>query len=134
MTENERKWATATSESKKRATSAEITNALNEDNTEIKVGTPLYLYDDCNLWTVRMVHNPYTVTGFKGKKIEIRAAKLIFKGVRYFDTLPDAIIEDPNGKVKYLRKNKNGKWVVTPKECNNETAVFGRYDYQPYLD
>lgn len=132
--ENERKWETALDYAKARAIKANATNMLNEGN-EPEIGMPLYTYKDCNLWTVSMVHNPYTVIAKKGKRIVIQEARLIFNGVRYFNTLPDRIEADPNGKTKTLRyDSKKNRWVVTPKEYSAEVAVFGRYDYQPYLD
>lgn len=134
--ENEMKWESAVPEAKERAIAAEMTNAANvKDNKNIKPGDKLYLYTDCNLWTVRMVHRPYTVTEVKGNIAKIREAKLVFHGVRYFDTLPDEIVPDPYGKEQKLRWNaKKNRWQVTPKKYDPEVAVFGRYDYQPYLD
>ena len=136
--ENEMKWESAVLEAKARAIAAEMTNAANvkKDDKNIKVGDPLYLYTDCNLWTVRMCHDPYTVIGVKGKRITIQEARLVFNGPRYFDTLPDGIEPNPNGDIKTLRYDTKGKrWVITPKSgSNHKVAVFGRYDYQPYLD
>lgn len=135
-TMNDYKWETAIPEAKERAIAAEMTNAANEKNDKnIKPGDKLYLYTDCNLWTVRMVHKPYTVTEVKGNIAKIREAKLVFHGIRYFDTLPDEIVPDPYGKEQKLRWNaKKNRWQVTPKKYGPEVAVFGRYDYQPYLD
>lgn len=137
-TMNDYKWETAIPEAKARAIAAEMTNAANvkKDDKNIKVGDPLYLYTDCNLWTVRMCHDPYTVIGVKGKRITIQEARLVFNGPRYFDTLPDGIEPNPNGDIKTLRYDTKGKrWVITPKSgSNHKVAVFGRYDYQPYLD
>lgn len=133
-TMNDYKWETATPEAKARAISAELTNKTSNEN--VKVGDHLYLYTDCNLWTIRMCHDPYTVIGIKGNRITIQEARLVFNGPRYFDTLPDAIVPNPLGELKMLRYDKKGnRWVVTPKNgSDHKVAVFGRYDYQPYLD
>lgn len=136
MSENEMKWNTATPVARARAIAAEMNNVSdNTDDKNIHVGDKLYTYTDSKLWTIRMCHEPYTVTEVKGNMAKIRKAKLVFNGPRYFDTLPDAIVEDPSGEEKKLRWNpKQNRWQITPKRYDAEVAVFGKYDYQPYLD
>lgn len=101
-----------------------------------EVGTKLYLWTPCNNGMVAMVRNPYTVIGSKKGKVLIQSCKLIFNGPRYYDTLADDIQEDPNGQVRELNwAPKKGCWQVDEYHTGYpQVAVFGKWDYQPYLD
>lgn len=99
------------------------------------VGERLYTYTPCNLHYVAMVRNPYTVDSVKGNTIVIREAEPVFYGTRYFDTLPDEIRDNPNGKKMTMRwSEKKQRWQETPCNSYPEVAVFGEWDYFPYLD
>lgn len=99
------------------------------------VGEKLYIWTPCNMWTVAMVRNPYTVDSVKGNTMVIREARLIFRGVRYFDTLPDAIVDDPNGrKLTFRWSEKKQRWQESPAGSYPRVAEFGEWDYQPYID
>ena len=99
------------------------------------VGKRLYTYTPCSDCWVRDVRNPYTVESVKGNTCVIRAAGLIFRGPRYYDTLPDEIRDDPNGKRMTLRwSEKKQRWQESPAGSYPEVAVFGRWDYAPYLN
>lgn len=102
-----------------------------------KIGEHLYTYTPSGNYWVSMVRNPYTVINISksGKEITIQAAKPIFFGVRYYDTLPDDIVEDPNGRIKKMRwSEKKHRWQESPAGSYPEVAVFGEWDYQPYLN
>lgn len=99
------------------------------------VGEHLYIYTPCNMYYVRMVRNPYTVAEVKGNTIKIREARCIFYGARYYDTLADDIVDDPNGSILTFRwSEKKQRWQESPAGSYPRVAVFGEWDYQPYLD
>ena len=101
-----------------------------------EVGTKLYLWTPCNDSWVAMIRKPYTVIGKEKRKVLIQRCKLIFNGVRYYDTLPDEIQEDPQGQVRKLSwAPKKCRWQVDENRSGYpEVAVFGEWDYQPYLN
>lgn len=99
------------------------------------VGEKLYTYTPCNAYYVRAVRNPFTVESVRGDTIIVRAARPVFLGVRYFDTLPDYIEDDPDGERKKFRwSEKKQRWQESPAGSYPEVAVFGGWDYFPYLD
>ncbi len=99
------------------------------------VGEHLYTYTPCNMYYVRAIRNPYTVESVKGNTIVIREAEPVFYGLRYYDTLPDEIRDNPNGKKKTFRwSEKKQRWQESPCGSYPEVAVFGEWDYFPYLD
>ena len=100
-----------------------------------KVNEHLYLYTPCNSYYVAMVRKPYTVEAVNGRTCTIRAAKPIFNGAVYYDTLPDRIEDDLNGQKMKLRwSEKKQRWQETPCDSYPRVAVFGKWDYQPYLN
>lgn len=99
------------------------------------VGERLYTYTPCSDMWVSMVRKPYTVDSVKGNVCVIRAAHPIFNGPCYYDTLPDAIVDDPNGQKMTLRwSEKKQRWQESPAGSYPRVAVFGAWDYQPYLN
>lgn len=99
------------------------------------VGEKLYTYTPCNSYYVAMIRNPYTVESVKGKTMVIRAAEPIFCGPRYYDSFPETIVDNPNGKRKTFRwSEKKQRWQESPADSYPEVAVFGAWDYYPYLD
>ena len=99
------------------------------------VGEKLYTYTPCNSYYVAMIRNPFTVESVKGNTMTIRAARPVFLGPRYYDTLPDFIVDDPDGERQTFRWNeKHQRWQETPAGRYPRVAVFGKWDYQPYLD
>lgn len=99
------------------------------------VGEKLYCYTPCSSYWVSMVRDPYTVESVKGNTCVIREAEPIFLGTRYYDTLPDYIVDDPNGRKLKLRwSEKKQRWQESPAGSYPKVAVFGEWDYQPYLD
>ena len=100
-----------------------------------QIGEHLYTYTPCSDFWVSDVRNPYTVDSVKGNTCVIRAARLVFNGVRYYDTLPDSIEDDPNGRKMTLRwSEKKQRWQESPASSYPQVAVFGTWDYQPYLN
>lgn len=100
-----------------------------------QVGEHLYTYTPCNSYYVAAVRHPYTVEEVKGNTMIIRAARPVFYGVVYYDTLPDTIVDDPNGSRKTFRwSEKKQRWQESPAGSYPEVAVFGEWDYTPYLD
>ena len=103
------------------------------------VGEHLYTYTPSSSYWCSMVHTPWTVESVKGNTCVVREAELIFYGTRYYDTLPDAIVDsDPNSRnVRRLTlrwSEKKQRWQESPCGSYPRVAVFGRWDYQPYLD
>lgn len=99
------------------------------------VGERLYVHTPCNSYWVAMCRYPYTVESVNGNTCVVREAGMIFNGPRYYDTLPDGFYDDPNGRKLKLRWNeKKQRWQETPAGSYPQVAVFGEWDYQPYLD
>lgn len=99
------------------------------------VGEKLYVYTPCSDYWVRSVHYPYTVEEVNGNTCIIRRAKEIYYGVRYYDTLPNEIVDDPNGRKMKLRwSEKKQRWQESPAGSYPYVAVFGDWDYTPYLN
>ena len=100
-----------------------------------EVGERISLYTPCNDYWVAMVRRPYTVAEVNGNTMIVRAARPVFLGTQYYDTLPDYIEDDPNGKLKKMRwSEKKQRWQETPAGSYPEVAIFGGWDYQPYLN
>lgn len=100
-----------------------------------EVNEKLYIYTPCNMHYVKMVHDPFTVESVSGNTMVIRAARPVFLGPRYYDTLPDFIVDDPNGKrMKFRWSEKHQRWQESPAGSYPKVAVFGEWDYFPYLD
>lgn len=101
------------------------------------VGEHLYTYTPCGDGWVSSVRNPYTVIYVNRQKTEciVRAAGMKFPYPRYYDTLPTGFFEDPLGKTKKFRwSEKKQRWQESPAGSYPEVAVFGHWDYQPYLN
>lgn len=99
------------------------------------IGEHLYTYEPSSLYYVRKVRDPWTVIAVKGNTCTIQEAECIFPAPRYFNTLPLDIVENPNGRTLKLRWNeKKQRWQESPAGSYPRVAVFGEYDYFPYLD
>lgn len=99
------------------------------------VGEKLYLYQPCNMYYVQAVRNPFTVESVKGNTIVVRAAMPLFPRPRYYDTMPYDIVDDPNGKRVTLKwSEKKQRWQESPAGSYPKVAVFGEWDFFPYLD
>lgn len=99
------------------------------------VGEHLYIYTPCSDYWVSSVRQPYTVESVKQNTMVIRQAKAVFLGARYYDTLPDYIVDDPNGDCLTFRwSEKKKRWQESPAGSYPRVAVFGEWDYQPYLN
>jgi hypothetical protein len=107
-----------------------------ESNAMPKIGDKLYLRQRTGSYYVDLCKRPYTVKSIiSHDKIEIQECELIFNGPRYYDTLPDEIKADPNGDTMILRWNeKRQAWCEYPLRDYPQFAVFGKWEYQPYLD
>ena len=99
------------------------------------VGEHLYLYTPCsNMW-VSDVRNPYTVDSVNGNTCIVREARPVFYGTRYYDSMPDHIEDDLNGRKKKLRwSEKKQRWQESPADSYPKVAVFGEWDFYPYLN
>ena len=103
------------------------------EKTYPEIGTHLYLYQPKGGYYVTAVRDPYTVIGIDGGRVIIQAARPVFYGVRYFNTLADDIVADPNGQIVTLNyAPKDGVWKESGKY--GRVAVFGDWAYFPYLD
>lgn len=101
------------------------------------IGEQLYTHTPCYDTWVSAVRNPYTVESVNkaGTVCVIRAARPVFLGPCYYDSLPDYIEDDPNGRTMKLRWNeKRQRWQESPAGRYPRVAVFGRWDYAPYLN
>ena len=103
-----------------------------------KVGDKLYLRQKTGDYYVDICKTPYTVVRVTETTVQVRECELLFSGPRYYDSLPEEIIEgNSSSRTKILRwSKKNNRW-----ECKDyrgdpypEFAVFGEWKYQPYLD
>lgn len=100
-----------------------------------EVGEKLYIWTPCSDYYVSMIRKPFTVESVNKNTMVIRAAKPIFLGPVYFDTLPDTIVDDPNGKRLTFRwSEKKQRWQESPASSYPRVASFGYWDYQPYLN
>lgn len=98
-------------------------------------GEKLYISTPCYDYWVSMVRYPYTVESVSGNTMTIRAARPVFCGPVYYDTLPDTIVDDPNGKkLKFRWSEKKQRWQESPAGSYPRVATFGYWDYQPYLN
>ena len=115
---------------------AKYTQKFNEQKVYPNIGDQLYLRQFTGNGWVDMVKRPYTVIEVGPSKVVVQECKLIFNGPRYFDTVADDIIPDPNGRVEELTWHpKRGLWGTKGRESDYpEYAIFGNYEHQPYLD
>lgn len=99
------------------------------------VGEHLYTYTPCNMYYVEAVRDPWTVESVKDNTVTVRAARPVFLGVRYFNTLPDYIEDDPNGeRLTFRWSEKKQRWQESPAGSYPRVAVFGDWAFFPYLD
>ena len=100
------------------------------------VGEKLYIRQRTGNEWVDEVKRPYTVSKIIDKRtIEIQAAKCIFDGPQYYDSLPVDIVEDKEGSTMQMRWNeKHQRWQNGPTKDYPYFCVFGKYEFQPYLN
>ncbi len=100
------------------------------------VGEKLSVYRPSNYYYVEACRDPYTVESVKGNTMVIREARPVFLGVRYFNTLPDYIEDDPNGKrLTFKWSEKKQRWQESPAGSYPlVVAHWGEWTYFPYLD
>lgn len=101
-----------------------------------KVNDKLYIRQKTDNYWVDSVKRPYTVIEVNDNTVIIQACKLIFNGPAYYDTLPDKIEADPNGKTMKLRwSDKKQRWQESPTRGSYPyIAVFGSWEFEPYLN
>ena len=100
-----------------------------------QVGEHLYTWTPCNSYYVAAVRRPWTVENVHGNYCVVRSANPVFIGPRHYDSLPAHIEDDPNGILLKLRWNeKKKRWQESPAGSYPQVAVFGEWDYYPYLD
>lgn len=101
-----------------------------------QVGDKLYLSQITGNCMVDMVKDPYTVIEVTKTSVSVQSAKLIFNGTRYYDTVADDILEDPEGNVLILHwYPTKGKWGIDKYRTGYPSfAFFGKWEHQPYLD
>ena len=102
-----------------------------------KVGEHLYTYTpNTGYYYIGLVRDPWTVISVKGKTITVQEARCIFPTPCYYDTLPLDIVENPNGRTMTMRwSEKYQRWQESPLRGGcPRVAVFGNWDYYPYLD
>lgn len=100
------------------------------------VGTPLYLKQRTGNYYVDAVKIPYTVIGKSRGRLVVQEAKCVFPTPRYYDTLPEEISADDKGEILTLSwSKKNGWWQIDKYKTGYPyIAVFGKYEYYPYLN
>ncbi len=108
----------------------------NKEKYYPKVGDKLYISQITGNYMVDMVKDPFTVISVTSKCVTIQAAKLIFNGKRYYNTIADDIQNDSEGKILNLHwYPSKQKWGVDPYKTGYPSfAFFGRWEHQPYLD
>lgn len=120
-----------------------------------KVGDKLYLRQFTGNYWVDMVRHPYTVVSVSKSKVIVQECLLHFpifkydpntmdeyykqfdgKETRFYDTLPESIEHDPNGHLEELSwHSKRNMWGTKGKDSDYpDYAVFGNWDFQPYLN
>ena len=101
-----------------------------------QIGEHLYIRKSTGNEWIDMIKHPYTVIKIiNDNNIIIQEAECIFPTPRYYDTLPTEIVEDKFGtcmKMKWSEKKQ--KWLESPQDNYPYFAVFGKWDYQPYLN
>ena len=108
-----------------------------KEKTYPKVGDKLYLRQFTGNDYVDMVKRPYTVVEVNKTTIKVQECNLIFNGPRYYDTLPDDIVEDKNGRIEELTWHpKRMMWGTKGREVDYpQFAIFTKdYEFQPYLN
>lgn len=101
------------------------------------VGEHLYTYTPCNNMCVSEVRNPWTVESVNKTQTVcvIRAARPIFEGTQYYDSMPCDIVDDLDGRrIKMRWSEKKQRWQESPNNGYPRVAVFGGWDYFPYLN
>ena len=119
-----------------------------------KVGDKLYLRQFTGDSFVDQVKEAYTVIKVDKSKVVVQSCKYVwptfhyeegmsdyyreFDGqeCRFYDTLPEKILEDNEGVTKELTwHSKRQKWGTKGRESDYpEFAIFGEWRYQPYLN
>ena len=127
-----------------------------KEKTYPNVGDKLYLRQFTGNDYVDMVKRPYTVIGVSKGKVLVQECELVWpiyhcsndghpdydrkelegKRVAFFDTMPESIIEDKNGRIEELTwHNKRKMWGTPGREADYpEYAIFGEWKYFPYLN
>ena len=101
------------------------------------VGEHLYTHTPgTGYYYISLVRNPWTVISVKGNTCVIQSAECIFDGPQYYNSLPVGFREDPYGRTMTLRwSEKKQRWQESPLRGGcPRVAVFGEWDYYPYLD
>ena len=101
-----------------------------------QVGEHLYLSQVTGHYYVDIVKRPYTVIEVNKNEVKVQSCKLIFNGVRYYDTVADDIEEDKEGEILTLHwAPKKKKWQIDKYNTGYpEYAYFGKWEHFPYLD
>ena len=101
------------------------------------VGEHLYTYTPCNNMWISDVRDPWTVESVNKTNTVcvIRAARPIFEGSQYYDSMPSDIVDDLDGRrIKMRWSEKKQRWQESPNNGYPRVAVFGEWDYFPYLN
>lgn len=124
------------------------------EKTNVKPGDKLYLRQFTGNSMIDMVKRPYTVLEVTPTRVKIQTCKYVWpiyhctgnpmldmpeyegKRVQFYDTIPEIIEADKEGEVYELTwHSKKGMWGTKGRERDYpEYAVFGKWEYMPYLD
>ncbi len=124
------------------------------EKTNIKVGDKLYLRQFTGDSFVDMVKRPYTVVKVTKGRVKVQSCKFIWpeyhccgdpytdcpdlegKRVQFYNSLPEIIEEDLNGELVDLTwHSKKGMWGTKGRDREYpEYAIFGKWEYMPYLN
>jgi len=101
-----------------------------------KVGDALYIHQRTGNYWIDSVHRPYTVVEVKNENnIVIREERAIFPKERYYNTMPISIEENPAGKLRNFKwSEKKQRWLESPQGDYPYCAVFGVWEWTPYLN
>lgn len=108
---------------------------------EIKVGMGLFLRQEGRSYgCCAEVKSPYTVIAVQDDEILIQAYKMEWNNGHYYNSMPSAILPDPEGEIvalHYSNKISGGAWWAYKRSTGRDyplVAHFGKAEYYPYLD
>ena len=99
------------------------------------VGEKCSVYTPCSNYWVSMCRTPYTVIAVKENELTLQECTLVFYGDRYYNTVADEIIPNPNGRIMKVRwSEKKKRWQESPAGSYPKVPIFGIWEHQPYLN
>lgn len=124
------------------------------EKLNVKVGDKLYLRQFTGDYMIDMCKRPYTVIEVSPSRIKVQGCKFVWpiyhctgnpmmdvpelegQRVQFYDTIPESIEEDKNGRIEELTwHSRKGMWGTKGRDRDYpEYAIFGKWEYQAYLN